>query len=283
MRHVFAVRYTAFLLLISSGNALAQMERSALSGTVTDQQGNLVPEAKIVATEINTGLQREAASTSKGDYVLVDLPPGIFSVQISKTGFATFRAEQVVQVVGQTRTLNARLEVAGQKQDTTIVEPLVQLDKVDATIGAPIEQDDVNELPISGRNWATLTALVPGAINNGGGDQRTIRFAGHGLDDNNLTLDGVDATAVFNQMQREYMRLNVPLDSINQFQVQSQNFGADVEGGTAGGQMAVVSTSGTNRFQGDAFWYFRNDAMEARTPFNGPSPTLFCSINSAGA
>jgi hypothetical protein len=129
MRHVFAVRYTAFLLLISSGNALAQMERSALSGTVTDQQGNLVPEAKIVATEINTGLQREAASTSKGDYVLVDLPPGIFSVQISKTGFATFRAEQVVQVVGQTRTLNARLEVAGQKQDTTIVEPLVQLDK----------------------------------------------------------------------------------------------------------------------------------------------------------
>ena len=197
MRHVFAVRYTAFLLLISCpGNALAQMERSALSGTVTDQQGNLVPEAKIVATEINTGLQREAASTSKGDYVLVDLPPGIFSVQISKTGFATFRAEQVEQVVGQTRTLNARLEVAGQKQDTTIVEPLVQLDKVDATIGAPIEQDDVNELPINGRNWATLTALVPGAINNGGGDQRTIRFAGHGLDDNNLTLDGVDATAV---------------------------------------------------------------------------------------
>ena len=71
------------------------------------------------------------------------------------------------------------------------------------------------------------------------------------------------------------MRLNVPLDSINQFQVQSQNFGADVEGGTAGGQMAVVSPSGTNRFQGMPFEYFRNDAMEARTPFNGPSPNPF--------
>ena len=128
----------------------------------------------------------------------------------------------------------------------------MQLDRVDATIGAPMEQEQVNELPINGRNWATLTALVPGAIDNGAGDQRTIRFAGHGLDDNNLTLDGVDATAVYNQEQREYMRLNMPLDSIDQFQVQSQNFGADVQGGTAGGQVAVVSPSGTNSFHGDA-------------------------------
>ncbi len=91
------------------------------------------------------------------------------------------------------------------------------MDTVDATVGAPVEQEQVSELPINGRNWATLTSLVPGAIDNGAGDQRTIRFAGHGLDDNNLTLDGVDATAVWNQMQREYMRLNVPLDSISQF------------------------------------------------------------------
>jgi hypothetical protein len=117
-----------------------------------------------------------------------------------------------------------------------------------------------------------LTALAPGAIDNGAGDQRTIRFAGHGLDDNNLTLDGVDATAVYNQEQREYMRLNVPLDSIDQFQVQSQNFGADVQGGTAGGQVAVVSPSGTNTFHGDLFDYFRNDALEARTPFNQSVP-----------
>lgn len=120
----------------------------------------------------------------------------------------------------------------------------MQLDRVDATIAAPVEQEQINELPINGRGWATLTALVPGAIDNGAGDQRTIRFAGHGLDDNNLTLDGVDATAIYNQEQREYMRLNVPLDSIDQFQVQSQNFGADVQGGTAGGQVAVVSPSG---------------------------------------
>ena len=120
-----------------------------------------------------------------------------------------------------------------------------------------------------------LTSLAPGAIDNGAGDQRTIRFAGHGLDDNNLTLDGVDATAVYNQEQREYMRLNIPLDSIDQFQVQSQNFGADTQSGTAGGQVTVVSPSGTNAFHGSAFDYFRNNAMDARSPFDGASPHPF--------
>ena len=128
-----------------------------------------------------------------------------------------------------------------------MTEPLVQLDKVDATIGAAIELAQIDDLPINGRNWATLTSLAPGAIDNGAGDQRTIRFAGHGLDDNNLTLDGVDATAVYNQEQREYMRLNIPLDSIEEFQVQSQNFGADTQNGTAGGQVSVVSPSGTQQ------------------------------------
>jgi hypothetical protein len=271
------------LLFISiGGTTWAQVERSSLTGTVTDQQGKRIPHAKVRVIETNTGLRRETETRSQGDYELVDLPAGMFSVQISRDGFSIFQVDGVSQMVGQTRTLNATLEVSGGRQQTNITEPLVQLDRVDATVGAPIEQQQVNELPINGRNWATLTSLAPGAIDNGAGDQRTIRFAGHGLDDNNLTLDGVDATAIYNQEQREYMRLNVPLDSIDQFQVQSQNFGAAVQGGTAGGQVAVVSPAGTNSFHGDLFDYFRNDALEARTPFNGPSPNPFL-LNQFGA
>jgi hypothetical protein len=163
-----------------------------------------------------------------------------------------------------------------------VSEAEFQLDRVDATVGAPIEQKQVDELPINGRNWSTLTALVPGAVDTGAGDQRTIRFAGHGLDDNNLTLDGVDATAVFNQMQREYVRLTIPLDSIDQFDVKDQTFGADVEGGTAGAQVSVVSPSGTNSFHGSLFDYFRNEAIEARTPFSGATPNPFL-LNQFGA
>lgn len=271
-----------FYLLALSLHAFAQTERTSLTGAVVDPQGNRVPQAKVVAIQEATGLKRETETTSQGAYQLPDLPPGVFTVQFSKEGFSTYQA-RVRQVVGQTGTLNVTLSLGSRQEEATISESAVQLDKVDVTIGDAIEQQQVEELPINGRNWSTLTSLVPGAIDNGAGDQRTIRFAGHGLDDNNLTLDGVDATAVFNQMQREYVRLTIPLDSISEFDVKSQTFGADVEGGTAGGQIAVVSPSGTNSLHGNLFDYFRNDAMEARTPFNGPSPNPFLLNQFGGA
>lgn len=260
----------------------AQVSRSSLTGTVADGQGNRIPGAKVRITEAATGFQRQTETTSQGGYSLVDLPVGAFRVEISKAGFASFEVDRIVQVVDQTRTLNATLTVATRTEQARVTESLVQLNKVDATVGSPIEREQLDELPINGRNWATLTALVPGAIDNGAGDQRTIRFAGHGLDDNNLTLDGVDATAVYNQEQREYMRLNVPLDSIEEFDVKTQNFGADTENGTSGGQVAVVTPSGTNTFHGDLFDYFRNDAIEARTPFDGTNPNPFL-LNQFGA
>jgi len=214
----------------------AQVDRTAITGTVTDQQGNRIPQCEVHATERATGYRRETLTTSQGSYQLPGLPPGIYSVRFCRNGFSPFTADSVDQVVGQTRTLNARLELARGQEQTTVTEPLVQLDKVDATIGTAIERVQIDNLPINGRNWATLTSLAPGAIDNGAGDQRTIRFVGHGLDDNNLTLDGIDATAVYNQEQREYMRLNIPLDSIEEFQVQSQNFAADTQNGTAAGK-----------------------------------------------
>ena len=275
-------RLLFFCLLGFSLCASAQTERTYLTGAVVDPQGNRVPQVKVVAVQDATGLKRETETTSQGAYQLADLPPGVFTVQFSKEGFSTFQANRVRQVVGQTGTLNVTLSLGSKKEEVAVNESTVQLDKVDVTVGGEVEQQQVDELPINGRNWATLTSLVPGAIDNGAGDQRTIRFAGHGLDDNNVTLDGVDATAVFNQMQREYVRLTIPLDSIAEFDVKSQTFGADVEGGTAGGQVAVVSPSGTNTFHGDIFDYFRNDAIEARTPFNGPSPNPFL-LNQFGA
>ena len=285
MKHAPLIAPFLFLVLQPLGPIVlqAQVDRTAITGTVTDQQGNRIPQAKVRTTESSTGFQRETSTTSQGTYELPGLPLGVYTVQFSKVGFATFSADRVEQTVGQTRTLNVQLSVAGGKEQTSVVEPLVQLDTVDATVGTAIEQALVNNLPINGRNWATLTALAPGAIDNGAGDQRTIRFAGHGLDDNNLTLDGVDATAVYNQEQREYMRLNIPLDSIQEFQVQSQNFGADTQSGTAGGQVSVVSPSGTNSFHGSAFDYFRNDTLDARSPFDGASPDPFLLNQFGGA
>src|SRR5579862_3723501 len=270
----------SFLGLVSVS---AQVARTSLNGTVADEQGKRIPSAKVHATNTATGLLRETETNALGAYVLPDMATGTFSIEISKDGFEPLRFRSVKLEVGQPRTLDVTLNIAGQREEMSVTETEFQLDRVDATIGATIEQKQVDELPINGRNWSTLTALVPGAVDTGAGDQRTIRFAGHGLDDNNLTLDGVDATAVFNQMQREYVRLTIPLGSIDQFDVKDQTFGADVEGGTSGAQVAVVSPSGANSFHGDAFDYFRNDAIEARTPFNGTSPNPFLLNQFGGA
>jgi len=277
--------YLALLPLLVSLNPnllQAQVDRTVIRGTVTDPQGNRIPQSRVRATLKSTGFERETLTTPDGAYELLGLPPGAYSVAFSKPGFADSIAKNVEQLVGQTRTLDIRLDVAHGKDQTTVTESLIELDKVDATVGTAIELTQLNDLPINGRGWATLTSLAPGAIDNGAGDQRTIRFAGHGLDDNNLTLDGIDATAVWNQEQREYMRLNIPLDSIQEFQVQSQNFGADAQSGTAGGQVSVVSPSGTNGFHGQVFDYFRNNSLDTRSPFDGSSPDPFL-LNQFGA
>src|SRR5215472_559780 len=270
------------LSLLGSVSISAQVARTSLNGTLTDEQGKRIPSAKVHATDMATGFRRETETNALGTYVLPDMATGTFSIEISKDGFAPLRFRSVKLEIGQPITLDLTLNLAGHREEVSVTEAAFQLDRLDATVGAPVEQKQVDELPINGRNWSTLTALVPGAVDTGAGDQRTIRFAGHGLDDNNLTLDGVDATAVFNQMQREYVRLTIPLEAIDQFDVKDQTFGAEVEGGTSGAQVAVVSPSGTNSLHGNVFDYFRNQAIEARTPFSGPSPNPFL-LNQFGA
>ncbi len=270
------IRSILLPFLFGSATVVAQVAQCSLTGTVADPQGNRVPGASVTVVQNSTGLQRSTLTNSQGTYLLDHLPPGLYTVAVVKPGFATFVANQVEEVVGRTRTLNSNLQLAKRtSEQTTVNEPFVQLDKSDAAVGTTIERAQSQELPLNGRNWASLTALTPGAIDNGANDQRTIRFAGHGLDDNNITLDGVDATAIYNQEQREYVRLTIPLESIDEFQSQSQNFNADMEGGTAGGQTAVATPSGTNGFHGDAFDFFRNNALDSRSPFDGSSPDPF--------
>ena len=123
----------------------------------------------------------------------------------------------------------------------------------------------------AGRNWANLTTLVPAAIDTGGSNQRSVRFAGRGRDDNNFTYDGIDATNVINQAQQSYVRLAIPLGTIQEFRVDPLLATAE-EGATGGGQLAVTSTSGTNAFHGSVFEFFRNDFFDARQPIDNLNP-----------
>ena len=258
-----SIEFSAVFFLAAS--ASAQIDRSVLNGAVTDSSGRLVTEAHITAVENATGLQREAASDATGNYTIPELPVGIYTVTFEHEGFKKLEFVDVGQVIGRTRTLNATLQVAGGDERVEVSSSSALMDHNTSAVTGLIERTQADELPLNGRNWSALTAFVPGAIDTGGSNQRTIRFAGRGLDDSNFTYDGVDATNIVNQTQRQWVRLAIPLDAIAEFRVDSMVSTAEV-GATGGAQLDVSSPSGTNQFHGRLFEYLRNDAFDAPLP-----------------
>jgi Carboxypeptidase regulatory-like domain len=243
----------------------AQVDRSGLSGTVTDPSGRVLPQAHVTVVENATGLRRETVSGSSGNYSIPQLPVGVYTVTFEHQGFRKLEFVDVVQVIGRTRTLNATLEVAGGEERVEVSSASALLDRNSSAVTGLIERTQADEVPLNGRNWASLTAFVPGVVDIGGSNQRSVRFAGRGTDDDNFTYDGVDATNIVNQAQRAWVRLAIPLDAIQEFRVDSLLSPAEA-GATSGPQLAVTSSSGTNRFHGRVFEYLRNDIFDAPEP-----------------
>jgi len=257
-----AIRFSSLFFL--SVICCAQ-DRSELSGTVRDSSGRLLPQAHVTAVESATELQRKAVSDASGNYSLPQLPVGIYTVTFERLGFKTVEFVDVEQVIGSTRTLDATLQVAGGEERVEVSPASALMDHSTSAVTGLIESTQAEELPLNGRNWSELTAFVPGAIDTGGSNQRTVRFAGRGLDDSNFTYDGVDATNIVNQTQRQWVRLSIPLDAVREFRVDTLMATAE-EGGTGGAQLDVSSPSGTNQFHGRLFEYLRNDYFDAPLP-----------------
>jgi hypothetical protein len=251
----------------------AQVDCSGLTGTVTDSSGRLLTQTHVTAAENETGLRREADSDASGNYSILQLPVGVYTVSFVHQGFQKLEFVDVKQVVGGTRTLNATLQVAGGEAHVSVSSAPGLMDRNNSAVTGLIERTQADELPLNGRDWSELTAFVPGAIDTGGGNQRSVRFAGRGLDDSNFTYDGVDATSIVNQTQRAWVRLAIPLDAIHEFRVDSLMSTAE-EGATGGAQLNVSSASGTNRFHGRLFEYLRNDYFDAPLPEWG-TPLVF--------
>lgn len=248
-----------------SNTLFAQVDRSALTGTVTDPAGGLLGQTRVTAVEDSTRLRREVLSTPDGRYDVSQLPVGRYTVTFDHPGFKSLTFVHVEQVIGRTRTLDAALSVAGGDELIEVSAASVMLDRNSSAMTGLIEKKQADELPLNGRNWSELTAFIPGAIDTGGSNQRSVRFAGRGLDDSNFTYDGIDATSIVNQTQRPWVRLAIPLDAIAEFRVDTLMATAE-DGATGGAQLNVSSPSGTNRLHGRLFEYVRNDIFDAPEP-----------------
>jgi hypothetical protein len=250
-------------IALSTGVCSGQADLSGLTGTVSDGNGRNIPGAQVVAVQVATGLRRITVSSGSGAYNLPALPIGTYRVTYAAQGFAELVFADVQEEVGRIRTLNVTLGVAGVTQHIDVSNPPSMVDETSDELGASTEPEQVKQLPLNGRNWSTLTALAPGAVDTGGSNQRSIRFAGRGLDDNNFTFDGIDATNIVNQAQQPFVRLAIPLDAIEEFHIGVLLFTAD-NGSTPGAQISVVSKSGSNQLHGSLFEYLRNSSLDAR-------------------
>ncbi len=259
----------------------AQVDRASLSGTVTDASGAIVDNASISIESSASGLRREAVSSAHGVYRLPGLPVGVYSVKISKVGFAPATIDRVVLAVGQSLTLDAQLTIGAVSNSIQVEAGSAPLEQTSAEIGIAIGEQQIRNIPLNGRHWASLMQLAPGAVNVGEGNQNSIRFFGRPRDDNNWTFDGVDATGIKDPRQEGNLRLVISTDSIAEFRVNSLPFTA--EGGTGGGaQINLVSKTGSNDLHGSTYEFLRNSSLDARRPFDGANPPPF-RLNQFGA
>jgi hypothetical protein len=246
---------------------LAQ-DRAAINGTVTDPTGATVAGATVDLRSPATGFHRQTTSQTSGNYEFPLLPVGTYQISVSSQGFKPYSVTGVDLLFGQARTVDIRLDLGSTSESIVVTASAESLDRNSAEVDGVIESPQISEIPLNGRNWATLMTLAPGAINTGAGSQRDIRFDGHSLDDSNFTLDGIDISGVQEQTEKAETRLSISLDSIAEFRVATSVYTA--ENGAAGGaQISVVSKAGTNDFHGSLFDYLRNSALDSPGPFDG--------------
>jgi hypothetical protein len=247
-----------------------QVDRADLEGTVTDSSGGGISGAKIIITANATGSEDERTTNQFGYYRFPSIALGLYSVVVNHDGFKVKRVENVNVRVGDTRTLDIVLELGTREETITVQAQATPYERSTAESSIVIGQEQIDNLPTNGRNWSTLTVLAPWAQDDGGGDQRTIRFAGRARDDNNFTFDGVDATGIQEQAQKSTTRLQISEDAIAEYRVDSALYDAQY-GSQAGGQVDVVTKSGTNQYHGSVFGYIRNSVFDARE-FIDPVP-----------
>jgi Carboxypeptidase regulatory-like domain/TonB dependent receptor len=253
-----------FLLVLGGGQfAWSQVDRAELEGTVTDPSGGVIVGATVTVLANDTGLSQEQRTNAKGYYRFHGLAVGTCTVTTKAEKFKTKVMQDVVLRIGETRTLDVELSVGAINEHVEVEATLTPADRVSASASTVIDSTQIAELPNNGRDWASFTLLAPFAQDDGGGDQRTIRFAGRARDDNNFSIDGVDAGGIQEQAQKSQTRLQISQDAVEEYRVNSALY--DVEYGTqAGGQIDVETKHGTNDWHGTVFGYFRNSVFDAR-------------------
>jgi hypothetical protein len=270
--------------VIASGVLLAQGSTASVLGTVTDSSGAVIANASVQVKNLGTGRVQTVPSDGQGRYVVADLPIGVYEAQASAEGFQTVVHRGITLTVGAQAVVDFSLTV-GQSQQTVTVEGTVsQVDTVSTAVGTYVEQKQINDLPLNGRNFTDLVALVPGVasgsqIGNGGanllyGVEQNFSVSGARAEGQAYLLDSTDIQGFWNHGSGSgVMGTTLGIEAIAEFSVLTNTYSAQFGGN--GAVVNAVSRSGTNNFHGSAYEFLRNSALDARNFFDGPSVPAF--------
>jgi hypothetical protein len=256
----------------------AQQTESRIVGRISDSNGGILPGVTVTATALQTGAVRTAQSDGDGRYVFTNLAPGEYEIRVELSGFAPNRGA-VALGAGDTKPLDLTLGVAGVSEAVSVSADVTVLDTTSAKIGVNVSPEELRSLPVNGRNFANLMTLATGATTDGNGGWASVRFNGKSNQQNYLNYDGVDGTYVWDaspgylNATGSQFRLQTSMESIAEFRVNSGLAPAE-SGLGSGGNITVISKSGSNRFNGSLFNYFRNDALDSASTYDDKKQNL---------
>src|SRR3984957_7143414 len=283
------------LSLLAACSMLQAQTSSSLHGSVLDPQSAVIPGAVVSLSSASNGASRQAITDNTGSYQFLQVMPGEYTLTVAKPGFATSTQQHVVLQINVPATLNVQMEVGTTGQTVNVTAEASTISTSDASIGNAFSEHSIRQLPLDTRNVVQLLSLQPGVTSSG-------EVMGSRRDQNNIVLDGVDVNdnensgigglpgngslqgsnanipssntplAGFNSV------LPIPLDSVQEFRVTVAGQGAD-EGRSSGGQVMLVTKSGTNQLHGSAYEYNRNTVTAANSWFNDRSGVPITPLN----
>lgn len=256
-----------------AARGMAQVSTGAINGTVRDASGAVIPQAAVALKNVATGVMRTTRTNDAGIYALLDIPPGRYTLAVSRLGFVTATETNLLVQVNQTTSYDFKLQVGTSQQEVTVSATAATVETSTAELGTAVQTREVNDLPLNGRNFTELLSLTPGVspINtsqsNGFMANPVGAFTfpsvnGQTNRSNFYFLDGINNQ---NDYASAYA-VSPVVDDIQEFKVQSHNDTAQF-GGALGGIINVVTKSGTNQFHGSLWEFLRNNAFDARNPF----------------
>lgn len=265
--------YAVCLVLVFQWGVIcgqSQSNTADLMGTIKDQTGAVLPGATVTSKNTDTGATRSVVTGDTGSYRMPLLPPGTYEVRTELAGFVTKVLQGIVLTVGQYATLDVTLELASTETLVTVMESVSIVEREKTVQASTIQEIQIDNLPINGRNFLDFALLTPGVS-----DKHTLvsfgvpqaptsglSFAGQDQRSNYVMIDGADNIDVASNS----VRSTLSQEAIQEFQISRNTFSAEF-GRARGGIINIVSKSGTNNFHGDAFFFFRNNSLDARNTF----------------